>query len=73
MGERTLRRLLIIGASSATKGAARKGVSPESWLGRMLVRKPHLVVAVALANKIARVAWALMAHGGVYRAPATAD
>jgi transposase len=70
MGERTLRRLLIIGASSATKAAARKGVGPESWLGRMLARKPHLVVAVALANKIARVAWALMAHGGTYRAPA---
>ena len=39
MGERTLRRLLIIGASSATKGAARKGVDPNSWLGRMLARK----------------------------------
>jgi transposase len=70
--ERTLRRLLIIGASSATKAAARKGVGPESWLGRMLARKPHLVVAVALANKIARVAWALMAHGGTYRAPVVA-
>jgi transposase len=72
MGERTLRRLLIIGASSATKAAARKGAGPDSWLGRMLARKPRLVVAVALANKIARVAWALMAHGGVYRAPAVA-
>ena len=72
MGERTLRRLLIIGASSAAKAAARNGVGPEAWLGRMLMRKPRLVVAVALANKIARVAWALMAHGGVYRAPAMA-
>jgi transposase len=72
MGERTLRRLLIIGASSATKGAVRKGVSPDTWLGRMLARKPRLLVAVALANKIARVAWALMAHGGTYRAPAAA-
>ena len=72
MGERTLRRLLIIGASSATKAAKRKGVAPASWLGRMISRKPHLVIAVALANKIARVAWALMAHGGIYRAPAAA-
>jgi transposase len=72
MGERTLRRLLIIGASSAAKAAARNGVDPETWLGRMLMRKPRLVVAVALANKIARVAWALMAHGGVYRASAMA-
>jgi transposase len=72
MGERTLRRLLIIGASSATKGVVRKGVSADSWLGRMLARKPRMLVAVALANKIARVAWALMAHGGTYRAPAAA-
>ena len=72
MGERTLRRLLIIGASSATMAAARKGVNPDSWLGRMLARKPRMLVAVALANKIARVAWALMAHGGTYRAPAMA-
>ena len=72
MGERTLRRLLIIGASSATKGAVRKGLSPESWLGRILARKPRMLAIVALANKIARVAWALMAHGGIYRAPAVA-
>ena len=72
MGERTLRRLLIIGASSATMAAARKGVNPDSWLGRMLARKPRMLVAVALASKIARVAWALMAHGGTYRAPAMA-
>jgi transposase len=69
MGERTLRRLLIIGASSATKAAARKGATSETWLGRMLLRKPRMLVAVALANKIARIAWALMAHGGTYRAP----
>lgn len=72
MGERTLRRLLIIGASSATKAAARKSASPETWLGRMLARKPRMLVAVALANKIARIAWALMARGGIYRASAAA-
>jgi transposase len=71
MGERTLRRLLIIGASSAAKAAAIKGPS-DSWLGRMLSRKPRMLVVVALANKMARVAWALMAHGGIYRAPASA-
>jgi len=38
----------------------------------MLARKPKMLVAVALANKIARVAWALMAGGGVYQAPAAA-
>jgi transposase len=72
MGERTLRRLLIIGASSATKAAARKGATSETWLGRMLARKPRMLVAVALANKIARIAWALMARGGTYRASSAA-
>ena len=38
--------------------------------GRMLARKPPMLVIVALANKKARIAWALMAKGGVYRAPA---
>jgi transposase len=72
MGERTLRRLLIIGASSAAKAAAIKGAPIDTWLGRMLSRKPRMLVVVALANKIARVVWALMAHGGIYRAPAAA-
>ena len=71
-GERTLRRLLIIGASSAAKALARKGATAETWLGRMLLRKPRMLVTVALANKMARIAWALMAHGGTYRAPAAA-
>jgi transposase len=69
MGERTLRRLLVIGASAVARWAARNGVSPGSWLGRMLSRKPPMLVRVALANKMARTVWALLAHGGVYRAP----
>ncbi len=72
MGERTLRRLLIIGASSAAKAAATKGAPTDTWLGRMLSRKPRMLVVVALANKMARIAWALMAHGGLYKAPAAA-
>lgn len=70
-GEATLRRLLIIGASSAAKVAAQTA-STDTWLGRLLLRKPRMLVIVALANKMARVAWALMAHGGIYRAPAAA-
>jgi transposase len=70
MGERTLRRLLIIGASAVARWAARNGVAPGTWLGRMLIRKPAMLVRVALANKMARTVWALLAHGGVYRAPA---
>jgi transposase len=54
MGERTLRRLLIIGASSLVQQATRRGPSPGSWLAHMLARKPRMLVIVALANKIAR-------------------
>lgn len=72
MGERNLRRLLILGASSAAKVAARDPSRASPWLARMLSRKPRMLVTVALANKIARIVWALMAHGGSYRTPATA-
>ncbi|TCM04779.1 IS110 family transposase [Sphingomonas sp. PP-CC-3G-468] len=72
MGERSLRRLLILGASSATKVAARDPDKAGAWLAGMLARKPRMLVTVALANKMARTVWALMAHGGSYRAPAAA-
>jgi transposase len=70
MGERTLRRLLIIGASAVASWASRKGPVPGSWLASMMARKPPMLVRVALANTMARTVWALLAHGGVYRAPA---
>jgi transposase len=72
MGERTLRRLIIIGASAVVQQARRRGAPQGTWLGRMLVRKPPMLVAVALANKIARTVWALMVNGGVYKAPVAA-
>ena len=73
MGERSLRRLLIIGANSVilkrhVHAAARSG----TWLGGMLTRKPPMLVRAALANKMARIVWALMARGGVYQSPAAA-
>ena len=71
-GERTLRRLLVAGATTVTRWAARKGAPAGSWLAHMLARKPLAVVRVALANKMARVIWALMAKGGTYQAPAAA-
>ena len=49
--------------------AAYRGVPEGSWLGRMLARKPRMLVIVALANKLARIVWALLAKGGVYGAP----
>lgn len=71
MGERSLRRLLIIGASAVVSQAARRGPQPGTWLARMLASKPRMLIIVALANKMARMAWALMAKGEVYKAPVT--
>ncbi len=70
MGQRDVRRLLITGAMSVIRQAVRRGAPPGSWLARMLARKPRMLVAVALANKIARVAWALMKNKDDYREPA---
>ena len=66
MGQRDLRRLLITGAMAVVRWAARKGAPAGSWLARMLEHKPTMLVAVALANRMGRIIWALMAHGGVY-------
>ena len=71
-GERTIRRLLIIGASAVVQQASRRGAPKGSWLARMLARKPKMLVTVALANKTARIVWALLVKGGVYRAPVAA-
>lgn len=73
MGERSLRRLLIIGANSVIiKRHVHAAARPGTWLGGMLTRKPPMLVRVALANKMARIVWPLMAPGGAYKAPATA-
>ena len=62
MGQRDVRRLLIIGAMTVVGWAVRRGAPPGSWLSRMLARKPRMLVAVALANRMARIAWALMTN-----------
>lgn len=68
MGQKDIRRLLILGAMSVIQSTQRKGGTVEgSWLDRMLKRKPKLLVAVALANKMARMAWALMKNEDEYR------
>jgi len=72
MGERTLRRLLIIACSGIVRWAKRKGGTPNVWLSGMLARKPAMLVIVALANKTARIAWAVMTRGEIYRAPIAA-
>ena len=60
MGERTLRRLLIIGSSAVVQHASKRGAPEGSWLAQMLARKPRMLVTVALANKMARIVWALL-------------
>ncbi len=73
MGERSLRRLLIIGANSVIiKRHVHALAKPGTWLGGMLARKPPMLVRVALANKMARIVWALMTKGEAYRAPTVA-
>ena len=73
MGERSLRRLLIIGANSVIiKRHVHVAARPGTWLAKMLTRKPPMLVRVALANKMARIVWALMARGGVYQSPVAA-
>ena len=62
MGQRDLRRLLIIGAMAVVRWAVRRSAPAGSWLARMMARKPRMLVAIALANRIARIAWALMAN-----------
>jgi len=70
-GDRYLRRILVVGAHSVLRRAK---LNPEKypWLTQLLARRPFKVVAIALANKMARVAWALLARGGSYRMPALA-
>ena len=69
MGDRTLRRLLIIGSSSVVLQASKRGAPAGSWLEQMMARKPRMLVTVALANKMARVIWALLVKEEDYKAP----
>lgn len=69
MGQRDIRRLPIIGAMSVIRWATRKGTIPGTWLHAMLLRKPRKVVAIALANKMARALWAMETRKEDYRDP----
>jgi transposase len=72
MGPRDSRRLLIVGAMAVVHWAGRKGAPRNAWLARMLAGQPRLLVATALANKMARTIWALMTRKEDYRDPAAA-
>ncbi|MBO0718329.1 MAG: IS110 family transposase [Rhizobiales bacterium] len=66
MGDVTLRSLLVVGATSVLR-VARKDARARPWLKALLARRPFKVAAVALANKMARIVWALLNKGGNYR------
>jgi transposase len=72
MGDRYLRRLLVVGMTSLVRRARTKPDSVDPRMVAMLKRRPARVVTVAAANRTARVAWAIMTRGGTYRAPISA-
>lgn len=71
-GQADIRRLLIIGAMARLSWAGRKPPVQGSWLSRMLAKKPRMLVAIALANKMARTIWAMLTKQEDYRDPALA-
>ena len=67
-GDEDLRRLFVAGATSVIQQVRRGRGNPSRWLVALLKRKPPKLAAVALANKVARIAWKLMATGESYDA-----
>jgi transposase len=69
-GHERLRSLLVAGATAVIRHASRADSKlATAWLRQLLSRKPRKLAAVALANKMARIAWAVMTSGEVYRHP----
>ena len=69
MGDRYLRRLLVVGMTSLVLRAKTKPDAVDPRITAMLLRRPVRVVTVAAANRTARIAWAIMTKGGTYRVP----
>ena len=67
-GNRQIRTLLVLGATSMVYRAERWNSAAGAWVRGLLERRPVRHVTVALANKMARIAWAVMARNEVYRA-----
>jgi transposase len=72
-GNERLRQLLVTGATAVINVATRPGNKlATDWLLKLLQRRPRKLAAVALANKMARTAWAMMTSGDAYRHPPVA-
>jgi transposase len=67
-GNREIRRLLVLGATSMVYRAGQWTSAAGAWTRGLLERRPARLVTVALANKMARIAWALMTRGEAYQA-----
>lgn len=68
MGDRYLRHLLVVGATAVVRYTRRKATAVSIWANQLLERKPTRLVTVAVANKMARIAWAVMVREETYRA-----
>jgi transposase len=68
-GDRYLRSLFCAGALAVIRYAQKHGTTHRPWLTKLLERRPTKVAAIALANKLARMAWAMMAKGETYKEP----
>ena len=69
-GDRYLRSLFTAGALAVIRCAKIRGTGHRPWLTGLLARRPTKVVAIALANKLARMAWAMMVRNERYKEPA---
>jgi transposase len=67
MGDRYLRKLLVVGATSVVRRSRTADTAAANWVRSLLKRKPARLVTVAMANKTARIVWAVLARGGTYR------
>jgi transposase len=69
MGDQYLRKLLIVGMTAVIRSARRTKAPGFAWVNALLERRPARLVSVALANKAARIAWAILIRGETYREP----
>ena len=72
-GDRYLRRLFVLGATSLLRSLENKTTPLALWMQGLLARRSKRAVTVALANKLARIAWAIMAKGEAYKPLAAAQ
>jgi transposase len=66
-GNRYIRKMLVVGATSVLRVAGKRKGALADWINALRARKPERVVAVALANKLARICWAIMTSGESFR------